>query len=261
LTLQPEARALEPLANSLQLSSSSGHSFGEIQFVDDAGVRRFGRAPIERSLMVLVDGRPVGTLMTLGAGPEWLVVGYLRNQRLITDVTELQSVNVDWQSGTAVVGTRRRARGIEPATELASDQFASTRISRSTLLSIVDGMRRCGAVFRAAGSVHGCALFNGADLWVNVEDVSRRNTLDIISGWMAVHGISGQNKALFTTGRLSTEMVTKAAYSGIPVLVTRKGITATGYELAQKLGMIVFGRAIERRYVCYTGIDRFDTES
>ncbi len=109
--------------------------------------------------------------------------------------------------------------------------------------------------------MHGCALFNGSDLWVSVEDVSRRNAIDTIIGWMALHGISGGGKILFTTGRLTAEIVAKAAYSGIPVVVSRKGITASCYDLAVKLGTTLFGHAAKGRYLCYAGLERFDANT
>jgi FdhD protein len=106
--------------------------------------------------------------------------------------------------------------------------------------------------------VHSCALFCGADLWVSVEDVSRHNGVDTITGWMALHEVTGAGKILFTTGRLTGEMVMKAAHNGVPIMVSRNGVTAMGYELAMRLRMTLLGRAANRRFVCYTGTDRLD---
>jgi len=138
-------------------------------------------------------------------------------------------------------------------------RLAATRLSRTTLLSVIERVPQEEAIYRAAGSVHGCALFNGADLWISIEDVSRRNAVDTVIGWMALHGISGGEKILFTTGRLTAEIVAKAAYSGISVLVSRKGITAGCYDLAARLRMTLFGHAAKGRYLCYAGAERFDS--
>jgi FdhD protein len=108
--------------------------------------------------------------------------------------------------------------------------------------------------------VHSCALFQHDRLLVSVEDVSRHNGLDTVSGWMALHGIDGGDKILFTTGRLTGEMVIKAAQSGVPIVVSRNGVSTMGYDLAKKFGMALFGRAINRRFHCYVGAERFDAE-
>ena len=95
---------------------------------------------------------------------------------------------------------------------------------------------------------------------VSIEDVSRHNGLDTVAGWMAFHGVSGGDKILFTTGRLTSEMVMKAAHNGVPILVSRNGVTAMGCDLAARLGMTLFGRAANRRFFCYVGAERFDPE-
>jgi FdhD protein len=139
-------------------------------------------------------------------------------------------------------------------------EAASARISQRTLLRVLDTVRQYDAIHRAAGSVHSCALFRGADLLASVEDVSRHNGVDTITGWMALHGVPGGDKILFTTGRLTSEMVMKSAHNGIPILVSRNGVTAMGYDMAAKLGMTLFGRAANRRFLCYVGAERFDGE-
>ena len=134
----------------------------------------------------------------------------------------------------------------------------SVRISRLQLLRILETSREYDAIHRAAGSVHGCALFQNADPLISVEDVSRHNGFDTVVGWMMLHGIAGDDKVIFTTGRLTGEMVMKAAYNGISIMVSRNGATAMGCELAEKIGMVLFGRAAKGRYLCYVGAARFD---
>jgi len=140
-------------------------------------------------------------------------------------------------------------------------EAASARVSRSTLLQLLETMRHHDAIHRAAGSVHSCAVFQDADLLVSIEDVSRHNGIDTVTGWMALHGVSGADKILFTTGRLTSEMVMKAAHNGVPIVVSRNGVTAMGCDLAAKLGMALFGRAANRRFLCYVGVERFDPEA
>jgi len=280
---QPTAAALPPVPDAPRVTAASCAPLREISIVDEKGDRRTICVPVERPLTVFLDGRELVTLMTLGACPEMLVLGYLLNQRLIGNVAMIESLGVDWNAGSAAVATRTGIRGsgadaapgiVGTACGLgtvfsdlmmqveasALPQAESARISRSTLLHVLDSMRQYDAIHRAAGSVHSCALFQGADLLVSIEDVSRHNGLDTVAGWMAFHGVSGGDKILFTTGRLTSEMVMKAAHNGVPIIVSRNGVTAMGCDLAVKLGMTLFGRAANRRFLCYVGAKRFEPE-
>jgi FdhD protein len=282
--IQPAAAAMQPVPNAPRVTAASSALLREILIVDEQGDRRPIYVPVERPLTVFLDGRELVTLMTLGACPEMLALGYLRNQRLIGDVAMIESLAVDWNSGSAAVTTRAGISGggagaapgiVGTACGLgtvfgdlmmqveagALPQAESARISRSTLLHVLDTMRQHDAIHRAAGSVHSCALFQGAGLLVSIEDVSRHNGLDTLAGWMAFHGVAGGDKILFTTGRLTSEMVMKAAHNGVPIVVSRNGVTAMGYDLAVKLGMTLFGRAANRRFLCYVGAERFDPET
>jgi FdhD protein len=282
--IQPAAAAMRPVPNAPRVTAASCAMLREILIVDEQGDRRPIYVPTERPLTVVLDGRELVTLMTLGACPEMLVLGYLRNQRLIGDVAMIESLVVDWNTGSATVATRAGIRGggagaapgivgtacglgtvfsdlMLQAEASALPQAESARISRSTLLHVLDTMRQHDAIHRAAGSVHSCALFQGADLLVSIEDVGRHNGLDTLAGWMAFHGVAGGDKILFTTGRLTGEMIMKAAHNGVPIVVSRNGVTAMGYDLGAKLGMTLFGRAANRRFLCYVGAERFDPET
>jgi FdhD protein len=274
---------LRPVSGAPSLSESGADLLREVEAIDETGERRNSSVPVERPLTILLDGRELVTLMTLGAKPELLTLGYLRNQRIIQDVDEIESINVDWSGNLARV-LRRDARA--NAAQADGPRFTGTacslgtefgevmrqvdaatlppidkgRLSRSQLLRMLEVSREFDAIHRAAGSVHGCALFAGGDLLVTLEDVSRHNGLDTVVGWMLLHGIGGEDKALFTTGRLTAEMVMKAAHNRISIMVSRNGVTSMGCELAGKLGMALFGRAAKGRYLCYTGAARFDDE-
>jgi FdhD protein len=260
----------------------------EVQVLDEFGQRRTLHIPAERPLTLYVDKREVVTLMTLGAAPELLTLGYLRNQQLVTALDDVESITVDWDVAAAAVKTRsgrsaeveaRTARrivttGCGQGTMFGSlmDQVDSVklpppgaaRIRQSMLPALNEAMRRVDSVHRRAGSVHGCALFRGTEMLTFVEDVGRHNAIDTIAGWMWMHGDSslgqGGDKIFYTTGRLTSEMVTKAAQLGVPIVVSRNGVTQMGYELASRLGMALFGRASQRHFICYCGFERFDAE-
>jgi len=275
--------AAVPLPGAPRLTHAAGALLREIQILDEHGDSRVISIPAERPLTIFVDKRELVTLMTLGASPELLVVGYLWNQRLVSAVDEIESVTVDWDVGAAAVKTRDGIGDLESRTarrvvttgcgqgtvfghvldqldrvQLPDAQTA--RIRQSTLHGMLEVMRLRNSVHRKAGSVHGCALFRGAEMLTFVEDVGRHNAIDTIAGWMAVHGVGGGDKLFYTTGRLTSEMVMKAAQMGVPIVVSRNGVTAMGHEMAGKLGMALFGRAANRHFLCYTGFERFDSE-
>jgi FdhD protein len=278
--VQPEASLLQPIANAPRLSAAASESMREIVITDESGVQRTIFIPAERPLTVMFDHRELVTLMTLGASPELLVLGFLFNQRLIKNATAVESIVVDWKSSTASVRTRSAAEDRVPLRTVASGSgqgsvFASlkahvesirlpgaseARIKHSTLLRVLEVMRQHDSIHRHARSVHSCALFQDDRLLVSVEDVSRHNALDTVSGWMIQHGIGGGDKVLFTTGRLTGEMVIKAAQGGVPIVVSRNGVSTMGYDLAGKFGMALIGRAVNRRFHCYTGSERLDAD-
>ncbi len=134
------------------------------------------------------------------------------------------------------------------------------RLSQATLYRLLDAIRLQESTYKSAGSVHGCALFCQDRLLTFVEDVGRHNAIDTIAGWMWLHGMDGGDKIFYTTGRLTSEMVIKAAQMGVPLIVSRSGITQMGFELAERLGLCLFGRAANRRFICYCGFDRFDAQ-
>jgi FdhD protein len=252
---------------------------------DEFGARRRVSIPAERALTVFVDKRELVTLMTLGAAPELLVLGYLRNQRLLATAAEVESVTVDWEVQAAAVRTHHGISAIEEKTarrvvttgcgqgtvfgdlmadldsvRLPSSAEPAGRMSQGTLYRLLDAVRRQETTYKSAGSVHACALFRHGELLHFVEDVGRHNAIDTIAGWMWLNDVGGADKIFYTTGRLTSEMVIKSAQMGVPFVVSRSGITQMGLELALQLGLGLFGRATNRHFICYSGFDRFDAE-
>jgi FdhD protein len=272
-----------PVSGAPHLTRSPGALLREITVLDEYGQRRAIHLPSERPLTVFVDRRELITLMTLGAQPELLVLGYLLNQRLVDRLSDLESVTVDWEVEAAAVKTRHGVDDLDSRTArrvvttgcgqgtvygdlmgqldaMRLPAASEARIRQSTLLALLEQVRLRNSVHKKAGSVHGCALFLGARLLVAVEDVGRHNAVDTIAGWMALHGVAGADKIFYTTGRLTSEMVIKAAQMGVPIVVSRNGATAMGHEVASRLGMTLFGRATHRHFLCYCGFERFDAE-
>ena len=268
-----------------RLTAASAPLMHEVDVLDEFGATRRMSIPAERALTVFVDRRELVTLMTLGAAPELLVLGYLRNQRLVDSVADIDSITVDWDVQAAAVKTRA---GIERFDEKTAKRVVTTgcgqgtvfgdlmgdlesirlpaadepsaRISQHALYGLLNAMRIQESTYKSAGSVHGCALFRQDELLMFVEDVGRHNAIDTIAGWMWLHGVTGGDKTFYTTGRLTSEMVIKSAQMGVPIVVSRSGITQMGHQLANQLGLALFGRATNRHFICYSGFDRFDSQ-
>jgi FdhD protein len=254
-----------------------------IQIVDEHGEAETISIPAERALTVYVDKRELVTLMTLGAQPEWLVLGYLRNQRLVESVAAIESVTVDWDVGAAAVKTRDGIERIEERTahrvvttgcgqgsvfghlmeEIDSAPLPEARITQAQLYGIVNAIRLQESTYKSAGSVHGCALFRGEEMLLFVEDVGRHNAIDTIAGWMWLRELeqpiaptATEPLVFYTTGRLTSEMVIKAAQMGVTIVVSRSGTTQMGYEIAERIGLCTIGRATNRHFLCYTAPQR-----
>jgi FdhD protein len=271
---------MQPIAGAPRLSAAATESVRQIEVVDDAADRRRILIPSERPLTVLIDDRELVTLMTLGGAPELLVLGFLVNQRLVDTAAAIESIDVDWNAGVASVKMRAPSQAfavLEPrptaagqgsvfkrlmahADSIRLPSVGEARLGRNALLRVLDIMREHDAIHKHARSVHSCALLQAAELLVSVEDVSRHNALDTVCGWAALHGISGVDKLLFTTGRLTGEMVIKAAQSGVPIVISRNGVSAMGHDLAKKFGMTLIGRAVKKRFICYAGEERLDLD-
>jgi len=265
------------------LTNAQAPLTNEVETVNEHGVRGVASIPAERPLTVYVDRRELVTLMTLGAHPEWLVLGFLRNQRLVHSLDEIASITVDWDVEAAAVKTRRGIAKFKERTakrvvttgcgqgsvfggmmdEVDSIRLPEGKIAQSQLYAIVDAIRVKETTYKSAGSVHGCALFectkaDGANMLLFVEDVGRHNAIDTIAGWMWLQqaDMPTHDKVFYTTGRLTSEMIIKSAQMGVPIVISRSGITQMGQRIAQQLGLCAIGRATGKHFLCYAGADR-----
>jgi FdhD protein len=234
----------------------------------------------EHALTIYLDKREIVTLMTLGHAPEALVLGYLRNQRLVGAIDDIAAVQVDWDTASAAVTTRRRPKrglgrrmakrtvtsGCGQGTMFGDlmeeiDQVRlrdDVRLADAQLFDLIERVRRHETIYKQAGAVHGCALARATgaascEILLFVEDVGRHNAVDAIAGFMWLDAIDGSDKIFYTTGRLTSEMVIKCAQMRIPFLVSRSGLTRMGYEIAQRIGLTMLGRASGRHYLAFTG--------
>jgi FdhD protein len=249
-----------------------------VKAVDERGRERDVQVAGELPLTIVVDEKEILTLMTLGTNPEALALGFLRNQRLIENLEEIVSVEVDWESEwvrivtrdghglqdqESKLGGRTVTTGCGQGTVFAhtldalyANRLPHVAISRATVPALLREVNQHNTVYRNAGAVHGCALCKDSKVVLFAEDVGRHNAADAISGMMWLDRIGGGDKVFFTTGRLTSEIVMKTAIMGVPALISRSGITQMGLELAEHLGMVLIARARGTRFLVYSGADR-----
>src|SRR5258706_7650179 len=228
-------------------------------------------------LTLYLDKRELVTLMTLGHAPEALAVGFLRNQRLVAGLEDIEAVQVDWETESVAVTTSRKTdiekkigrktvtTGCGQGTvygdlmeEIDSIKLRDdVALEDADLFVLIEKVRRHETIYKQSGAVHGCALATrDGEILMFVEDVGRHNAVDAIAGFMWLDGVDGSDKVFYTTGRLTSEMVIKCAQMRIPFLVSRSGLTKMGHDIAQRIGLTMIGRASGRHYLIFTGKHR-----
>ena len=243
--------------------------------VDEFGATRDVQVAGESPLTLYVDGREIVTLMTLGTHPEALTIGYLRNQRFITALEEIKDVQVDWRTEAVQVTTWHGVEGWDEKLKkrtvttgcgqgtvfsctldaLYHLKLPSVSVRQSMLYGLLENIRQHNEIYKRAGAVHGCGLCRGTEILMFVEDVGRHNAADAIAGYMWLEHLSGSDCVFYTTGRLTSEIVMKVTQMGIPILLSRSGVTHMGLELAQELGINMIARAKGRHFLVYNGVD------
>jgi FdhD protein len=246
-----------------------------VEVVDEHGQMQATHIAGERPLTLYVDKREIVTLMTLGTHPELLTIGYLRNQGLVQDLTQLRSVQVDWETDSVAVTTvdgidnlderlsrRTVTTGCGQGTvfgrlldHLGEVKLAPAPIRQSQVYALLGRLADQNEVYRQAGAVHGCALCHAGEIEIFVEDVGRHNAVDAIAAHMWLEGIAGQDKVFYTTGRLTSEMVIKVAQMRIPVLLSRSGVTRMGLDIARLVGVTMIARAKGRHFLIFNGAE------
>ena len=266
----------------IAMSNASVPLIHEVQIIDEAGRHKTVHVPGERSLTIYLDKRELVTLMTLGSAPEALVLGYLRNQRLVESPDDIESIQVDWETDSAAVKTRRSTVDIDQMTskrivttgcgqgtmfgglieEMEQIRLAEgPALNQAAIVDLIDQIRQHDTIYKKSGSVHACAVFerqgeDRVELLHFIEDVGRHNAVDSISGLMWLADKAGRDLVFFTTGRLTSEMVIKGAQMGIPFLLTRSGVTQMGLELARKTRLTLLSRCSGTHFEIYNAPER-----
>ena len=234
----------------------------------------------ERPLTIYLNSQEIVTAMTIGDYPEYLAVGFLRNQGMLLADDVVSQVDYDDDLEVVVVRTDRqtsyedkvrkktRTSGCAVGTVfgdmmegLENVVLPQAELRTSWLYALAHKINRTPSLYLEAGAIHGTVLCEQDRPLVYMEDVGRHNAVDKIAGWMFREGISPQDKILYTTGRLTSEMVIKTALMGIPVLASRSGFTAWGVEIAREVGLTLIGRMRGRRFTCLSGEERLERDA
>jgi len=246
-----------------------------VNAVDQHGGARDIRVVEERPLTIYLNAQEIVTAMTIGDYPEYLAVGYLRNQGMLAEGEVPTAVDFDDEVETVVVRTAKdtnfeeklrkktRTSGCAVGTVfgdmmegLDGVRLPETPVRTSDLYALAHRINTAPSLYLEAGAIHGTVLCQGDQPLVYMEDVGRHNAVDKIAGWMVMEGVGPEGKMLYTTGRLTSEMVIKTALMGLPVLASRSGFTAWGVEIARQVNLTLIGRMRGQRFLCLSGEGR-----
>ena len=233
----------------------------ETKAVDSLGEDRIVHIAEERPLTIFLENQEIVTLMTLGVFPELLTLGYLRNQGLVERLESISSVQVDWTQGRVDVSTFNRREAFSESTYTENTTLLSrlatpkNKLPQSEVYKLLNNLASGNKVYRTAGGVHGCAVCDNTKALSFVEDIGRHNAADTIGGYMWFNRIDGVGKQLYCTGRLTSEIVIKAARMNISTLLSRSGITRLGLEIAKDLNITLIARAKGTHFLVYHGRD------
>jgi FdhD protein len=265
---QSDDYLIAPLSSGRQLTRL-------VQGVDHTGALVDLNVVEERPLTIFLNAQEIVTAMTIGDYPEYLALGFLRNQGMLRDGENITGVDYDEELETVVVRTsstttyedklrkKTRTSGCAVGTVfgdmmegLEGVTLPATKLRTSDLYALAAQINTTPSLYLTAGAIHGTVLCQGNKPLVYMEDVGRHNAVDKIAGWMLSEKVTAADKMLYTTGRLTSEMVIKCALMGIPALASRSGFTAWGVEIAQQVGLTLIGRMRGQRFVCLAGEDR-----
>jgi FdhD protein len=243
--------------------------------IDQTGARVEINVPVERPLTLYLNAQEIVTMMTIGDYPDYLALGYLLNQNMLKYDDVVTEVEYDDDLQVVVVRTahhtnfeaklkkRTQTSGCAQGTAfgdlmeaIESITLPKAKLKTSWLYQMTQTINTMPSLYLEAGAIHGCVLCEQGTPICYTEDVGRHNAVDKIAGWLYRHGVDPADKILYTTGRLTSEMVIKTVRMGIPILVSRSGFTAWGVELARQVGLTLVGRARGKRFITLSGEER-----
>ena len=246
-----------------------------VRGVDHSGENNEIAVIEERPLTIFLNRQEIVTAMTIGDYPEYLALGFLRNQHMLASYSDVLGVDYDDELETVVVRTASQTTYEEKLKKkiktsgcavgtvfgdimegLENLTLPQSTLHISWLYELSAKINRTPSLYLEAGAIHGTVLCYQNRPLVYMEDVGRHNAVDKVAGWMLKHDEPPDDKLLYTTGRLTSEMVIKSATMGIPILISRSGFTAWGVDIAKQVGMTLIGRLRGKRFFCLSGEER-----
>lgn len=248
--------------------------------IDQNGVLQELPVVEERPLTIFLNSQEIITAMTIGDHPDYLAIGFLLNQKMLLFDDKIEKIEYDEDLQTIVIRTLRktsyekklqqktRTSGCAVGTVfgdmlegLDDVELSKNKVKTSWIYALAKKINTTPSLYLSAGAIHGTVLCQKSTPLIYMEDVGRHNAVDKISGWMFINGIKASDKILYTTGRLTSEMIIKSALMGVPTLISRSGFTAWGVEIANSLGMTLIGRLRGRRFICLSGEKRLERDA
>ena len=238
------------------------------QFRLDTGWRQEeAQMAVESPVGLTVNGKEWVTLMCTPCDLDALCIGFLFNESVIHSYDEVASLhicadlrNVDiWlEHNVDLPNTWRRTSGCSggvttylgtPKNTVVKTEFT---MHAEQVIKLMDKMLKSQTLYRSFGGIHSAAISDGNEIIFQMEDIGRHNTLDKLCGRCLLESHPTDNHVILTTGRVSSEMLQKAAHMAVPVVVSRTSPTSMAVDTANQAGITLIGYARQARYNVYT---------
>jgi len=247
---------------------------------DGARMERNEIVTVEAALTIFVNGTELVTLLCTPADMDRLALGFLRSEGFLTSLDDLESLRLQEEEciveielknssdlARSLYGKRTITSGCGKGTTFyhALDALRSKpvsselRLKSSQIHALMRALEDRAQLFKQTGGIHSAALANGAEILMFFEDIGRHNAVDKIVGQCLLERMEMSDKSLVVSGRLSSEILLKAAKLQLPVLISRAAPTSLSIELAESLNITMVGFARGRRMNIYSHAWRIET--